>query len=420
MSARVHIAGAGLSGLSAALRLLQAGRAVTVYEAAGHAGGRCRSYDEPALGRRIDNGNHLVLSGNTEVQSYLSLTGAEGGLAGPPKAEFPFCELATGERWTVRPNDGRIPWWVFSKRRRVPDTQATDYLQGLRFLKAGPLDTVAEILDTRSSLYRRFWEPLTVAVLNTAAEEGAALLMAPVIQQTFGKAGTACRPLIARQGLSETFVQPALDLIDRQGGQVNFNHRLRSVGFDGERVATLDFGDHQIAVGEDEGVILALPPLVTVDLIPGLFVPRRSRAIVNGHFLLPGLLTDISFMGLLGGTAHWLFVRGDVVSVTVSAADDLAEEAADTIAGKLWPDIVAALDLGEMPLPAYRIVKEKRATFAQTPAESALRPNSVTDYDNCFLAGDWTRTGLPATIEGAILSGRRAAASLLSQGPASG
>ncbi len=121
----------------------------------------------------------------------------------------------------------------------------------------------------------------------------------------------------------------------------------------------------------------------------------------------------MTFLGLLGGTAEWLFVRGDVASVTVSAANELAEEESGVIARRLWADVAAALGLGGVPLPPHRIGKEKRATFAGTPVQVRRRAGTRTPWANLFLAGDWTDTGLPATIEGAVRSGRKASETIL-------
>jgi hypothetical protein len=142
-------------------------------------------------------------------------------------------------------------------------------------------------------------------------------------------------------------------------------------------------------------------------------VPSGSHAIVNGHFWLdrPVELPGGSvLLGLVGGTAQWLFARRELVSLTVSAADDLADRPAETIAQRLWADTARALELPLAPQPPGRIVKEKRATFAQTPEAARRRPGARTACRNLFLAGDWTATGLPATIEGAIRSGHLAAA----------
>ena len=136
MARTVHIIGAGLAGLSAAVRLTAAGRRVVVHEATAFAGGRCRSYHDASVGMTIDNGNHLLLSGNRAALGYLRSIGAEHRLIGPPSAEFSFADLAGGERWTLRFNDGPIPFWVFDPKRRVPGTGVLDYLPLARLLWA--------------------------------------------------------------------------------------------------------------------------------------------------------------------------------------------------------------------------------------------------------------------------------------------
>lgn len=421
MTGRVHIIGAGLAGLSAAIGLLKAGRDVALYESAGHAGGRCRSFHDSALGRRIDNGNHLLLSGNRAARAYLGDIGSGGSLTGPGKAEFPFVDLSTGERWTVALGAGFLFRALLTGNMPVPGSRRLDYLQAFRLAFAGESATVAQTLGPDNALFRRFWEPLAVAVLNTEADRAAASLLRLVIRETLGQGEAACRPLIVNKGLSESFVDPALGVLGEHGVDVRFNSRLRALQTGGNRVSALDFGGDTVTLGEGDNVILAVPPNAAAGLVPDLEVPDESRAIVNGHFLLDGEgggegggeRQGMTFLGLLGGTAEWLFVRGDVVSVTVSAADELAEEATGVIAGRLWADVAAALGLGGAPLPRHRIVKEKRATFAATPAQVRRRPATRTPWANLFLAGDWTDTGLPATIEGAVRSGGKASETIL-------
>ena len=410
MAGHIHIIGAGVAGLSCAVSLTERGESVTLYEAAGHAGGRCRSYEDAALGRRIDNGNHLLLSGNSSAMAYLKIIGASDSLTGPETASYPFVDLKSGERWTVRPNKGVLPWWVFCENRRVPGTNAWDYLKALRLALAGKNDTLAKCLGNSGPLFERFWEPLGVAVLNTDANEAAAALLWPVMKEAFGKGEDFCRPRIAREGLSESFVDPALAYLKGHDADVNLNTRVRTLTLDNERTTSLDLGDKTVSLDEDDVLVLAVPPAVASSLLPDLTVPLETRAIVNGHFILDAPRSDeLSFMGLVGSVSQWLFVRGEVASVTVSAADKLAEQPAEEIAETLWKEVAKALELGDKPLPAHRIVKEKRATFAQTPEDVSRRPGPVTAWSNLFLAGDWTNTGLPATLEGAIRSGRIAA-----------
>src|SRR5712672_3267019 len=124
----VHVVGAGLAGLAAAVRLTAEGRAVFLHEAARYAGGRCRSYFDAELGCRIDNGNHLLLAGNEAALRYLERSDALDTLQGPRDAIFPFIDAVTGRRWVLRPNPGVLPWWILSAKRRVPETRAADYL----------------------------------------------------------------------------------------------------------------------------------------------------------------------------------------------------------------------------------------------------------------------------------------------------
>ena len=408
----VHIVGAGLAGLSAAVSLAGKGRRVTLYEASAQAGGRCRSYHDARLEHRIDNGNHLLLSGNAATMRYLDAIGARDALIGPARASFPFLDLRSGQRWSLRPGPGRIPWWVLDKTRRVPGAPAWRYLSALRLAFAGSGATVRESVGNSGVLFERLWEPLAVAALNTSAEEGAARLLWPVLRDTFARGEAACRPLVARCGLSDAFVDPALAMLRGNDARIHFKRRLRAIDYAGNRASRLDFGSGATVLGGGDCVILAAPPAAAAGLVPGLAAPDQSRPIINVHFRLPApvrLAPELPILGLVGGTAQWLFVRDEIASITISAGADLIAEAAEALAVKTWRDVARALEADPHDLPRYRVVKEKRATIAQTPEQIRLRPKTQCGYRNLFLAGDWIDTGLPATIESAVRSGENAA-----------
>ncbi|GAC1341771.1 MAG: hydroxysqualene dehydroxylase HpnE [Acetobacteraceae bacterium] len=402
----VHVVGAGLAGLAAALSLAERGIAVTIHEAGPAAGGRCRSYFDRELGCRLDNGNHLLLSGNRAAFGFLDQVGARATLAGPSEPLFPFMDLATGERWTLRPNRGRLPLWVLSPSRRVPGTRLAEYLHLRALRHAGPEATVAGTLRD-GPLYRRLLEPLAVAALNTPPATASARLLAAVIEESLAQGGAACIPAFPAQGLSETFIDPALAWLTARGA------RLRT----GSRIADLEQRDGRVVrlgpdpLGADEAVVLAVPAPIAAALLPGISGPDQFEAILNVHYRAKADPGPAGFVGLVGGTAEWLFVKPGVVSVTISAANRAINVEPVALAQQVWQEVRRVLRLPE-PIPPWRVIKEKRATFAATPEQDRRRPPARTALANCVLAGDWTATGLPATIEGAIRSGRAAAASV--------
>jgi squalene-associated FAD-dependent desaturase len=417
----VHVIGAGLAGLSAALGLARAGRAVRLHEAAPQAGGRCRSYHDDRLGCVIDNGGHVLMGANRAAFAYLDAVGGRAAMVEVAPAAYPFLDLASGETWTVRPNAGPLPWWVLAPGRRVPGTRLADYLQALGILRAAPGDVVTRWLKPGTELYRRLWDPLATAVMNADPHEAAALPMARMVRETFFAGEAACRPWVARAGLSRAFVDPALAVLARHGASVRTEHRVQRIALAGDRATALAFADETVTLGPDDAVVVAVPHAVAPTLLPGLVAPDDARAIVNAHFRLdrPARLpSGLPLLGLVGGTAQWLIVHDDIVSVTVSAAGALVDQPNDAVVAALWRDVARAMGLAaDRPAPA-RLIKEKRATFAQTPAQIARRPGPRTAWRNVALAGDWTATGLPATIESAIRSGTAAADLVLGRGGA--
>jgi len=415
MSSAVHVVGGGLAGLAAAVELAAAGRRVKLYEAGRHAGGRCRSYLDAELGCRVDNGNHLLLGGNKAALRYLARIDALGTLEGPREAVFPFIDIGTGERWTLRPNRGVVPWWIANAKRRVPGTRATHYLAALALRRAEPSATVGKVLDQHRPLFRRLWEPLAVAALNTGAEAASAQLFWRVLGETLGRGGAACRPLVPRDGLSETFVDPALAHLREQGSEVRFGALLRALSFGTDRVAELVFDSGSIELGRDDSLILAVPAPVAARLVPALAVPDAYSPIVNAHFRCTPQAGSPLFVGVIGGSAEWIFRKREMLSVTVSAADRFVDRPAQELRQLLWFDVAEAYRLPSYPVPPARIVKERRATFLASPEQLWRRPRSQTRWENLLLAGDYVETGLPATIEGAIRSGFAAARQLLAR-----
>src|SRR5215213_11789498 len=284
MQKNAHIIGAGISGLSAAVRLANANYRVHVHEATQQAGGRCRSYFDAATNLTIDNGNHLLLSGNRHALGYARSIGTEAGLVGPAVAQFPFVDLSTGQRWLRDLGASRLPLWVLDEARRVPDTSLRDYLALMPLIWAPQSKLVGSAIPCEGTLYHRLVQPLLLAALNVDPPEGSAGLAGAVVRETLLAGGQACRPLIAREGLSAVLVEPAVKLLQHKGATVQFGHELLELGLSSDKVGELKFGAESVAVAPDDAVVMAVPPRPAAALLPGLKTPTKFRAIVNAHF----------------------------------------------------------------------------------------------------------------------------------------
>lgn len=408
MSAKVYVVGAGLAGLSAAVAVADAGFAVEVIEAAPQAGGRCRSYFDATLGQVIDNGNHFVLTGNHATMKYLADTGSAGGLEGPEKARTSFVDITTGLRWTIAPNDSALPFWLFDAAARVPGTRPSDYLELRKLLTVRRDHPIKDVLSCAGPLWERLLRPFFLGALNTAPEIASAKLAGALVRETFAKGGRAYRTRIAHPTLASVFVDPALRHLVNKSAEIRLGERVRRIVLERDIVVALALQNATIPISPQDVVILATPPWVTAELLPGIVVPDAFSAIVNAHYKIDPPADVPGMLGVIGGTAEWIFSFSGRISVTISGADRLIDEDREALARTIWHDACAAHNR-ICDMPAWQIVKEKRATFRATPEQAAKRPPTGTEWKGLFLAGDWTDTGLPATIEGAIRSGHKAA-----------
>jgi hydroxysqualene dehydroxylase len=345
---------------------------------------------------------------------FAEAIGSAAGLVGPAAAEFPFVDLAANERWTLRINNG-LPWWIFDKSRRVPGTRIGDYLRLVRLLRVTSDAPVGDVIDCSGPLYHRLVHPLLLAALNIEPREGSAALASAVVRETLAQGGKACRPLIARDGLGPTLIDPAIKHLGERNVEVRLDHELHAIRFAGDRIAELDFGAETTALGGDDAVILAVPSHAAAALVPELPTPQGHRAIANAHFRIDVPAGVPPMLGIINGTTEWVFAFAGRLSVTISNADRLMEVPRAMLAQTIWQEVSRATGIaGE--LPPWQIVRERRATFVATPEENAKRPAARTQWDNLVMAGDWTATGLPATLESAVRSGNRAAEVVMSGG----
>jgi squalene-associated FAD-dependent desaturase len=434
----VAVVGAGLAGLTAALRLADAGRRVVLFERSGTAGGRIRAFRGPHE-TPLDWGQHLLLGAYHATRALAARLGTAHRLS---FADGPF-PLASGDGSRATYGIGALP----APLHLLPALAGLTHLSPLERLALGRVAVGAKLearlrparLDQRTAdrwlrdhgqserAIRGFWAPLVLATCNAAPDEASAALLVAVLDRGFFAARDDARPLLPAGTLDELLVAPAVAELRRLGAEVRLHEPVEGLAFErgaGAPVAVVTPGVGRLAA---EAVVLAVPPWE----IGGLVAPHaplrrvaddaawlQSAAIVCLELWFDRAWLDAPFAGLVGGVGQWIFAHGpgrvpgarQRLAVVMSRADGtlaadraaLVERTVEEL-GRFFP---ASRDAR---LVRHTVVREPRATFLGRPGQAARRPAAATAIPGVFLAGDWTATGLPATIEGAVQSGDSAA-----------
>ena len=386
-------------------------RKIILYEASSLYGGRCRSYNEKNFNCILDNGNHLIIKAYKNTFNYLKKINAHNKLLTNNKTFYPFVDIKKSEIWNVRPYSFIFPWWILFKSCRPKNISFLDFIKGFKVLFAKKNQTVSDLLEKDTLIYKRFWKPFTIAVLNTHPNEASAKLLWRIIIKTLFFKNDPLKPFVVKKSLSDSLINPAVKKILDQGGDIKCNTRLKKIIFKNNFAEEIIFNKNTIKIDKDELVVLAVTPNVVSKILPNIKTPKKTNCILNIHFKLNQKHNEIKFpddsffVGVIGGVVDWIFKKKNILSITISAANYLNNLDNDKISKIVWEDVKKVFNLGTVKKPKYKIIREKMATFVQSPEEIFRKPKMYTKYKNLFLAGDWVDTGLPATIEGAITSG---------------
>jgi len=410
--ATVHIVGAGISGLSTAWRLAQGGATeIVVHEALPHAGGRRRSFYDEALGLTIDSGNFPLLAMNRAALALIEAIGAKSEWRPLDEPGVAFVDMANAERWTLRPNAGRVPWWLLVKRRRAPRTAPRDYWVARRLLSAPLQATVADVAPASGPLFDRLWRPLTLAALNAEPKRASARLAGRALREFLISGGEGARALLPVNGFGRALIDPLLRSLRRSGVSLRFERRLRGVDVVDGRAASLEFEHDRVALSPRDRVVLATPGPTAASLAPFIEAPRGTNAAITVHFACPPPAGAPAILGVVNGAFDWLFSYSDRMSVTIKDAGERIEMKREDLAAQCWRDVAAVTGLSD-ERPAWRVIPLRRASFVVTPDEEARRPSCRTNLSNLYLAGAYVGAALPDSIEGAVRSGAIAARSI--------
>jgi squalene-associated FAD-dependent desaturase len=437
----VLIIGGGFAGLAAGVALAGAGRRVRLLEQKPHLGGRARSLAHPATGAVVDNGQHLLMGCYHATLRLLKEIGTLDRIGLQRRLKIHFLE-PPGKLTTLDCPNLPSPWHVltgvlrsdsFSGREKLEICRLGRALEGEK-IAAGELGqlTVEEWLTRMGQserVKRGFWDLISIAALNEDPRRASAALFARVLRLALFTSAADSRLAVPRVGLSECYADAAQSYITARGGQVEFNRSVAAllVAEGVCRGVRLSDGTTMDA----DTVVGAVPWHELVRILPKEYLREESyftdilslrpAPIISIHLWLDRAITELEFAGLRGTTVQWLFNRGRIMgsgdhcySLVLSGAhrhvgrskEELLTVALDDLR-RLFPAAIEARVVHSL------IIKERFATFSPTVGVDALRPAARSPIRGLYLAGDWTATGLPATIEGAVRSGYAAAGHVL-------
>ena len=449
-SADVIVIGAGVAGLRAAVALAARGARVTVLEAKAVLGGRATAFTDPQTGERVDNGQHVMLGCYHETFAFLRQIGAEDRVRVQPSLEVDFVDRA-GERsrlsLPVLPAPinfiaGLVDWKALDWRDKVAalrlagpirvaqkEHDARERGRTAGHIAASPGETVEQWLINNGQTARireMLWEPLALAALNQSVRVAAAPPFAAVLARMFGGGARDASLALPVWPLDQVYAEPARRFIESRGGDVRIGCPAR-IHLNGGRLAHVEARGERL---EACSVVAAVPWYALVDVFAGDTSPieairtaaARTQAspIASVNLWLDRGILRTPFLGLPGRSMQWVFDKSQMFEKGTSHLTLVSSGADDIVA--LENDALIALALRELreALPDARgakvvrasVVKERRATYSLAPGQPA-RPPTRTNVPGLVLAGDWIETGLPATIEGAAISGRLAAEAIV-------
>ncbi len=436
LSGRVVIIGGGFAGLAAGVRLSERGYEVLVLERRNHLGGRAYSFIDSKTGDVVDNGQHLFMGCYHHTIAFLETIGRLDRLKFQQRPRVDFLDSAHGfTSFDCPPLPA--PLNVLAGLLKMKGLGVGDKLRAFNVGRAikrnGKLSpdalTVDQWLDQLGQSARiktRFWNPMVVATLNQSPDIASARMLKVVLQEAFGGDSKSANIGISRVGLSDLYTDGATDFIRARGGDVQTGAQVQRLIVEGGRVTAVELRDGERIEAADY-FISAVPPTALFAMLPDELRSKEfssleklgSSPIVSINLWFDRPVIDREFVGLLGTRSQWIFnkdlllspdKRSNQIAVIISAARDFVDWTRDALVEMALSDLHELLPESRSAVLLHSaIVKEREATLSHTVESDKLRLGPRTSIPNLILAGDWTDTGLPATIESAVMSGDVAA-----------
>ena len=418
---KIVIIGGGFAGLSSASFLSNSGFKVELLEASPKLGGRAYSFVDNETAAVIDNGQHILMGCYYETLNFLKLIGSEEKLSKQShlsvnfvKQHFELCPLLVSSAF-----------FPFNLLSAVFNYSAVSFYEKLLFIKFFTKIylyvekdlkklTVFEWLikeKQTTNLIKSFWEILAVSALNTDIKKASANIFASVLKRIFFRGNAASVIILPSLGLSETYCDNALSFINGNNGNISLSESVIKLTFQENVIKEIITSKRVIT--DFDYLISTLPLYALKKVINGNNCfpdfELEYSSILTVHLFLKENRFENTFYGLIDSPVQWVFNKGSHLTVVISNADKFIDASNEEIINLILSELKKYILLESSDLTKYRIIKEKRAGFVPSNNILDKRPSAYTPYKNFFLAGDWTATGLPATIESAVKSGRIAA-----------
>jgi squalene-associated FAD-dependent desaturase len=438
----VAVIGGGFAGLSAGVALTERGFRVAVLEGKPALGGRAYSFTDPETGDFVDNGQHVLMGCYRETIDLLTRIGTSGELIVHRNLEIEMID-GPGRRAQLRtaplPGPLHMAAAILRYRHLTPRERLSAIAGGLRLMRMRRTAdaklrrvSVAEVMDIlgQSERARRyFWYPMTIATLNEDPELASARLLVEVLKRAFFSRRIDSAFVYSRVGLSDLYCGAAREFIERRGGGVTCRAIVEGFEFDaigavtavrlrdGSRLQAANF----IAAVAAPQLLKLIPEGAVADPFFANIASLKSSPIICVHLWLDREVTRFAFAGFIGTTTQWLFNKRRIfaqhgerhpgyLSFVISGARKLVDSSNEELLEIVMNDLRTMIPAARQArVVKALVIKEKYATMAPDALSDMRRPTTVTPIANLFVAGDWVQTGLPATIESAVSSGRAAA-----------
>ncbi len=423
---KVVVIGGGLAGLSVAVHLAKNKFQVELFEASPKLGGRTYSFIDKITGDEVDNGQHIMMGCYNSTLEFLKITNSLDKISIQKNLEVNFFHPQKGK---VRLKTNSFPYPLnllfailnFQALSFKEKISVLKFFSSILFLNTYSLKNLS-VLDwlkkngQSENTIKSLWEILAIGTLNCSLEEASADIFASVLKTIFLTGNNSTKIILPKFGLSKVFSEPTEKFLKEKNCKIYLSKSVDKICVNEKRVSSI-FVDRK-EISDFDFVISAVPKFALEKIIDEKNLPLKEikySPILSAHIWLSKNIFENDFTGIIDSPVQWIFNHQKYISIVISNAKNLIEKSNDEIQKIILTEIKKYFPLfEESSVNHFKIIKEKRATFIPN-SKLENRPDYKTDLENLILAGDWIDTGLPATIEGAILSGKIATYEIISK-----